>query len=806
MNSLLALLKAKKPLFIDGAMGTMLQSLGMPEGANPAEFCMERSDIVRKVHKSYLESGADIILTATFGGSKFKLPANLDVFEFNKAMAENAKEAVCEYKKNSQRLLFVAGDIGPVGQFLKPLGELEPNIFVEAIREQVRGLVAGGVDLIFIETQFDLAEARAAVAATKMECDLPIFVSMTFEDGLSLTGTKPEVYAATMENMGVAAIGVNCGAGPEQILPIVEKILASCSCPVFVEPNAGLPELIDGNTVFRLSANDFANQTFEIAKRGAVILGGCCGTTPEHIQALRQKVLADLDLEFSPRILPSGIRLTSRSDLVLIGNSQPITLIGERINPTGKKLLSAEFKENKIDLALQYAKEQIALNTLVLDVNVGAAGVNEEKLLPLLVENLVARHSCILCLDSSNPTAIINTLPIYPGSALVNSISGEENKMEQLAPHCKNWGAPFVLLPLTGSNLPSTAKERIKIIEELLLKAEKYQIPRHLIIIDVLALTAASDSLAPMACLETIAWCKQNNLPTTIGLSNISFGFPARDLVNSAFLTLAAGHGLNSCIANPSNTRIRESLDSINLLLGHDSNAEKFVGQYATWKAGENNLSNISQEKTQAKTLEEAVVLGDKDNIIAMVEKELASGLDAFSLVNEKLIPGIQIVGEKYEKKEYFLPQLLRSASTMQTAFNHVKPLLEADARTENRPKIILATVEGDIHDIGKNIVALLLSNHGFEVIDLGKDVKADFIVEKAKEHQVNLVGLSALMTTTMPRMEQCVKLLQEHDYTCPVMVGGAVVTSEYADSIGANFSADAVEAVKLAKILLQRT
>ena len=805
MSDLRSLLKQQTPLFIDGAMGTMLQSLGMPDGANPAEFCMEQPDIVEKIHLAYLEAGANIILTSTFGGTSFKLPENLNVLEFNEKMALVARNAINKAKQNTHKPLFVAGDIGPVGKFLHPLGELDPQIFINAIREQVRGLVKGGVDLIFIETQFDLAEARAAVAATKMETNLPIFVSMTFEDGVSLTGSTPEVFAATMQNLGVDAIGVNCGAGPEQMLPVVKKLLASSSIPVFAEPNAGLPELINGETVFRLTPDAFAEQTSYIAKEGAFILGGCCGTSPEHIKALQTKVLS-LQIEKNTRQIPYGIRLTSRSSLIHIGKNQPLVMIGERINPTGKKLLSAELQEGKFDLAMQYADEQIALETKVLDVNVGAPNVHEETMLPSLIENLVARVQTPLCIDSSNPQAIIEALPFHPGSALVNSISGEANKMEILAPQCKIWGSPFILLPLTGANLPKTSSERIKIIEDLLKKTEEYQIPRNMIMVDILALTAASDALAPKACIETVKWCDEQQLPTTLGLSNISFGLPARDLVNSSFFAMAAGSGLTSCIANPSNSRIREAMDSANLLLGFDTNAENFTNSYAKWTAqNQTDAKNTKTVKVGAKTLEEAVILGAKDHIIEMVDEELKKGADPFTLVRERLIPAIQQVGVLYEKKEYFLPQLLRSASTMQKAFAHVKPLLEESGENNNRPKILLATVQGDIHDIGKNIVGLLLSNHGYEVIDLGKDIPAEIIVEEAQKHKVKIIGLSALMTTTMPRMEDTIKLVKEKNLDCKVMVGGAVVTPEYAKSIGADgYSVDAVEAVRVAKELLK--
>lgn len=808
MSVLRTLLKNKTPLFIDGAMGTMLQALGMPNGANPAEFCMARPGIVEKIHTEYLNAGANIILSSTFGGTKYKLPAGMNAEEFNEKMVRVAKEAVNKAKRQNGKPLFVAGDIGPVGKFLRPLGELDPQDFIGAIREQVRGLVKGGADLIFIETQFDLAEARAAAAAVRMETDLPVFVSMTFEDGVSLTGSSPEIFAATMQNMSIDAIGVNCGAGPEQMLPVVRRILESCTLPVFVEPNAGLPELINGETVFRLAPDDFAEQTALIAKEGVFVLGGCCGTSPAHIKALQEKVLAMQDtVSEKGRILPYGIRLTSRSSLVHIGKSGPLTMIGERINPTGKKALTAELQAGKFDLALQYADEQIAQGTKVLDVNVGAPHVHEESMLPSLVESLVSRVQTPLCIDSSNPQAIIEALPFHPGSALVNSISGEENKMELLAPVCRMWGSPFILLPLTGANLPKTAQERIKIIENLLEKAERFNIPRHLVMVDILALTAASDSSAPRACLETVKWCCRENLPTTLGLSNISFGLPARDLVNSSFFAMAAGCGLTSCIANPANTRIREALDSANLLLGFDSNAENFTASYAKWTAQSQNQSQGNEQvKAGAKTVEEAVIIGDKDHILAMVDEEIKNGADPFLLVRERLIPAIQHVGTLYEKKEYFLPQLLRSASTMQTAFAHVKPLLEQSGKQTDRPKIVLATVQGDIHDIGKNIVGLLLSNHGYEVIDLGKDVPAEQIVTRAAEEKAEIIGLSALMTTTMPRMEETITLVKEKNLPCKVMVGGAVVTREYAKSIGADgYSVDAVEAVRVAKELLGR-
>ncbi|MCH5278060.1 MAG: homocysteine S-methyltransferase family protein [Desulfovibrionaceae bacterium] len=807
MSMIRHLLKEKRRLFVDGATGTMLQALGMPAGINPARFCLERPDVVRDMHRAYAEAGADILLTATFGGSSYKLPPDLDPVAFNMTMARQARAVADEMAERLGRPLFVAGDMGPSGHFIKPLGDLEPEELLGAFREQVRGLVKGGVDLLFVETQFDLAEVRAIVAAAHQECDLPVFASMTFEDGVSLTGSSPEIFAVTMSNMGVDAVGVNCGAGPEQMLLVAERLLAACDLPVFAEPNAGLPELVNGETVFRLGPAPFAEKTALFAERGVQILGGCCGTTPEHITALRQAVLGFGETAHGiPRPAPGGIGLTSRSSLVRMGGDNPLVLIGERVNPTGKKLLSAEFQAGKHDLALRYAAEQVESGTPVLDVNVGAPGVPEETFLPALVRKLVARHGTPLCLDSSNVDALIRSVPWHPGSALVNSISGEPGRMEKLGPLCRLWGSPFVLLPLEGRRLPASAHERVAVLENLLARAEALHIPRHLILVDVLVLTAASDANAPRACLDTIRWCVDNGLPTTMGLSNISFGLPARDLVNSGFLLMAAAAGLSSCIGNPGNARLREALDTANVLLGRDPQADRFIARYADWKASAPASAAADAGKTREESLglEDAVIRGDKDSVVRLVEAELAAGADPFALVRERLIPAITEVGGRYERKEYFLPQLLRSAETMQAAFARVRPLLEERRDDPERPVIVLATVEGDIHDIGKNIVALLLGNHGYDVVDLGKDVTASRIVDEASRCGASVIGLSALMTTTMPRMEDTVKLVRQRNLACRVMVGGAVVTPEYAASIGAHgYAADAVEAVRVAARLL---
>ena len=532
-------------------------------------------------------------------------------------------------------------------------------------------------------------------------------------------------------------------------------------------------------------------------------MGGCCGTTPDHIAALRRAVDAVGPCP-APAVTPSGIVLTTRTRLVRVSPAEPFKIIGERINPTGKKDLQAELQAGEYGLAMRFASEQVALGAPILDVNVGAPMVDEALLLPELVQRLTGKYAEPLSLDSSHAEAIAAALPFCPGSPLVNSISGEADRMEHLGPLCRQWGAPFILLPIQGRKLPVKAADRIAIIEDMLDKAAMLGIPRRLVLVDVLALAVASKAEAAREGLETIRWCAAHGLATTIGLSNISFGLPARELVNTTFLSMAMGAGLSSCIANPSSGRLREAKAAGDVLMGHDRDAAAFVNGYATWTPGNGGTADAAAfARAAAQTVEEAVILGDRESVVGLVEKELEAGADPFELVRGRLIPAITEVGSKYERREYFLPQLLRSAETMQTAFARLKPLLEREADAEAQKTIVVATVEGDIHDIGKNIVSLMLGNHGFKVVDLGKDVKAEAIVEAAVAHKADLIGLSALMTTTMVRMRDTVDLVKQRGLGVDVMVGGAVVTPAFAESIGANYSSDAVDAVRLAKSLI---
>ena len=807
-----ALLSGRRLLF-DGAMGTMLQRRGLPPGESPEGYCLAHPEILEGVHADYVRAGVDVLTTNTFGGTRYKLEVNLPVLEFNRRMAGAAKNAA----SGGGRRVYVAGSIGPTGKFLQPLGDLSFEDMVAAFREQVRGLLEGGVDALIAETQFDIAEARAAVIAVRRECSLPIIVSMTYEAGVTLTGSSVAVCCATLANLGVDLVGMNCSAGPEEMAGAAEELLACCPVPVIIQPNAGLPLLEEGKTVFPLGPEGFSALTAAFAARGAQAVGGCCGTSPEHMAALRKRI--DELPGVGPRPQFTGIALTSRSSLVRLGEGHPLSIIGERINPTGKKVLAAQFQNGQFGEALRFAEEQVERGARILDVNTGAPMVDETLLLPELTARLVAQHKTPLSLDSPNSQAIVKALAVYPASPLVNSISGEAGRLETLGPVCREFGAPFILLPLKGATLPVRAAERIAIIDALLEQMEAMGIPRRLAIVDVLVLSASSNREAAAECLQVIRHCRDVlKLPTTAGLSNISFGLPARELLNTAFLTLAAGAGLSSCIANPQSQRVREAVDACNLLLGHDATADAFIAGYAGWNSGTGGGLAAPAGGTPANTgagpdpfagkpIESAVISGRLDGMAELVHRALAEGEDPFALVSEKLIPAITEVGRKYERKEYFLPQLIRSAETMQAAFAVVKPLLERDGGREDRPVVILATVEGDIHDIGKNIVSLMLGNHGFEVVDLGKDVPAERIVEAAVQHGATLVGLSALMTTTMVRMEDTVQLLRHRqESNAPaVMVGGAVVTDAFARSIGAHYAKDAVEAVRLAQKLVSR-
>lgn len=785
-------------LIFDGAMGTLLQGRGLAPGESPELFGLAHPEAIMATHREYVQAGSRVITSNTFGGSHFKLPAGTDVVALNREMARVARQAAGPG-------VFVAGSVGPTGHFVAPLGKASLHDLVAAFAEQIRGLAEGGCDLIIGETHFDLAEAKAVILACRQVCSLPVAMCMTFEGAASLTGSSPEVFADTMENLGVDLIGVNCGQGPDGMRLVGEVFARRLATPFFVKPNAGMPRLENGRTVFPMGPAEFAEKTARFAELGAKALSGCCGTTPAHIAALAA-ALANRSWKRAETPDRPVLAVTSRAITVQVGGTSPCALIGERINPTGKPELAAELVAGEFSKALAFAEEQTAAGAHILDVNVGAPMVDEVAVLPGLAQELVKRQQLPLCLDSNNADALTAGLWAYPGTPLVNSISGEPGRMERLGPVCRDHGAPFILLPLKGRKLPVTAAERLAIIEELLAQADALRIPRRLILVDALALTVSSKPEAALACLETIRHCREKwGLPTVLGLSNISFGLPARELVNSAFFAMCLGAGLAAAIANPNVARLMETLGAGEVLLGRDPQAGRFISRYAGWKPSQGGGAVVAAAAAAddgESRLRQAVVRGRKEEVLTLIEAALAEGRDAATLLSDELIPAIMGVGERYERKEFFLPQLLAAAEAMRAGFTRLEPLLTETAGAA-KARIVMATVEGDIHDIGKNIVCLMLKNHGFEVIDLGKDVPAERIVDAADEHGASVIGLSALMTTTMVRMEDTVRLARERGLTARIMVGGAVVTEAFAKSIGADaYAADAVDAVRQAKAL----
>ena len=785
MSDVRTLLK-KRPLLFDGGMGTYYK------GA-PGRECEQANRLdpegIRAVHRAYLAVGADAIKTNTFGLPRMAAAQDPEW----EALADAGWKLAAEAAAGTDAAVFA--DLGPAP-------DTEGLSAAQVYTAVVRRFAALGAKNYLFETLSSDTGVLDAVRALR-ETVPDAFVQVSFAvlpDGYTREGQHCRALVRRMADSGlVDAVGLNCVSAPGAMRTLVQQ-LGSVGIPLSVMPNAGYPVVTRTQVQYRGKPDYFASELARLAAEGVRILGGCCGTTPQHLAAL-SRTLRGMECALPETPRRDGICLTSRSQLVRIGVDEPLVVIGERINPTGKKALTQELQEGRFDTALQLADQQVEAGAGVLDVNVGASLVDETVLLPDLVQRLAGRLTLPLSLDSSNAEAIAKALPYCPGSFLVNSISGEADRMDVLGPLCRDYGAPFILLPLQGAKLPVRAAERIRIVEHLLERAAALGIPRRLVMVDILALAVSSKAEGGRQCLQMARWCRSQGLPTTLGLSNISFGLPARELLNATFLSMAVGAGLTSCIANPSATRLREAVDAMRVLGAHDPHAESFIASYAEWKPAGGAVLRRNGGGGAAKTLGEAVLNGDKENVLPLLDAELEAGADPFVLVQDTLIPAITEVGARYERREYFLPQLIRAAETMQTAFAHLKPRLEANRGQKERPVIVMATVEGDIHDIGKNIVALLLGNHGFDVVDAGKDVPAEAIVACALEHNARIIGLSALMTTTMVRMEDTIRLIRERDLPIKVMVGGAAVTQAFADAIGADaYCPDAVCAVRAAK------
>ncbi len=783
-------LVSSRILILDGATGTELIKQGMPSGVSPELWVSENPDSILQVQNAYRAAGSHIVYAPTFGGNKCKLSEfGLDgnVFELNKKLAETAKSAAGTDS-------FVFGDIAPTGHFLKPMGDLDFEEAVSIYAQQAEALLAGGVDGFAIETMMDLAEARTALLGVRQAApDMPVIVTMTFEaSGRSLTGCDPVAALVTMQSLGADAFGCNCSTGPDDMAKLIAQMKPYAKIPLVAKPNAGLPVLRDGRTVFTMDPAEFASFAPLLIESGASVVGGCCGTTPAHIEAMANAVKGKAVPEIRAEI--TGAVSSSRTTRILAPD-QPFAVIGERINPTGKKAFQESLRQGRFDMVFDFAAEQTAAGASLLDVNVGVSGIDEVAVMTSALEKVTQASDLPLCIDSTKPEVVERALRRYCGRALFNSVSAEENRLRDVLPIAAKYGAMLVLLPLTDEGIPADGKGRIRVIETLLEKVAEYGFGPEDVCIDALILTVSTGSQAASDALDVLDYCREHKLNAVCGLSNISYGLPSRSIVNHAFLGMAVGRGLNMAIANPMTAGFMDIIRGTDLLRGCDKKMSVFLGHYG-------NAAVKEPVKVSADPLQQvfqSVLRGDEETVTAKIDSARTAGIEPEKILKEGLIAAINEVGGKFERKEYFLPQLIMSADTMRRGTEYLQQFL-ASGSTEKREKIILATVKGDIHDIGKNIVGVMLRNYGFEVIDLGKDVDADTILDTARETGTVLIGLSALMTTTMGEMKTVIDRASERGMTdLKFIIGGAVVDQVFADSIGAEYAADAMETVRLA-------
>lgn len=841
-----------KIIYLDGATGSNLIRRGMPAGVCPEQWILEHRDILIGLQKEYVEAGSNILYAPTFTSNRIKLKEyGLEdrIEEINTTLVAMSKEAAGDKA-------LVAGDLTMTGRQLTPMGDMDFEELIDVYKEQISILYKAGADLLVVETMMSLQETRAALIAAKEVCSLPVMATLTFEpDGRTLFGTDAVTAAVTLEKLGACAIGANCSTGPDKMAELIRNISQAVTIPVIAKPNAGMPALnSQGETVYNMDADTFAEEMKALVEAGAGILGGCCGTSPEYIRKL---VAATKNMQI-PDLSAAGIRyLSSERKTIAFDLDAPFMVVGERINPTGKKKLQAELREGCLDMVLAFAEEQEACGAQLLDINVGMSGIDEKETMLKVLDEVTIASSLPLSLDSSYVEVLEAALRRYPGRALINSISYEKDKMEALLPLAKKYGAMFILLPLSDKGLPESLDEKIRIIEAVSQKAFEIGLTKEDIIVDGLVTTVGANPMAAREVLETIGYCKKNGFATICGLSNISFGLPERSFVNTAFLTMAIREGLTMAIANPSQDLLVNIAFASDLLMNKEEADVRYIERADLYKerqkelkekeaaaiakerllqadgekaAKEMSLSalgkdenasgegrkkeNIKEmaepagEKMQDAQLYQDVLKGNRKQIKEHTRLAIESGMAPEHILNDQLLPAINAVGELFDKGKYFLPQLIASAEAMKLSVEYLEPLLAAGRKEQKEmPTVVVATVAGDIHDIGKNLVVLMLKNHGFHVIDLGKDVPKETIIEAAIEHQAKVIGLSALMTTTMQEMKHVVDYAKERGLSVKIMIGGAVITEEYAREIGADgYAADAADAVRVVKSMLGMT
>ncbi len=860
---------------LDGATGTNLQRAGMPASVCPEQWILEHPDLMKQLQSEYIEAGTDILYAPTFTGNRIKLAE----YGLQEHLAGMNASLVRISKEAAAGRAFVAGDLTMTGRQLYPLGDLQFEELVDVYKEQAKVLYEAGVDLFVVETMMSLQETRAAVIAIQETCSLPVMASLTFEaDGRTLFGTNPRTAVVVLQSLGVDAVGLNCSTGPSEMLKTIQEMYEYANIPILAKPNAGLPELENGQTVYKTAPEEFAGAVKQLVEAGAAIVGGCCGTTPAHIKAVKEAVSAAQRLPVCTkkrRVLASERRTV---EITLRGSFQ---VVGERINPTGKKKLQAQLKEGRLELVRSMAREQEENGASILDVNMGMNGIDEKQMMLETIYEVTTTVDCPLCIDSSYVEVIEAALRIYPGRALINSISLEKEKFERLLPIAKKYGAMFILLPLSDSGLPKSMEEKREIVHTILDEALRQGFAKEDIIVDGLVATVGANPNAALECFDTIRYCSESlGLATICGLSNISFGLPERSFVNTAFLTMAISHGLTTAIANPSQDLLMNAAAATDMLMNkkgsdlsyinriqayrqkmenqeqenrlrasmaagaqraqsaqgqgksqlshkesapiadHEGNASVGVNgskarinvssdasknEKISGSVGINEAADDGQTDLKSNAVYRAVLQGEKNSIVTYADEELSCGVKPDQVIDQYLIPAINEVGELFNQQKYFLPQLIASANAMKAAIEYLEPKIERSGSEKQADTLVVATVEGDIHDIGKNLVVLMLRNYGYHVIDLGKDVPAETIVTTAIQENAAVIGLSALMTTTMMRMQDVVQLAKEKKYTGKIIIGGAAITPSFADEIGADgYSKDAAECVKLVQRILK--
>ncbi|EJU29883.1 homocysteine S-methyltransferase family protein [Selenomonas sp. CM52] len=780
----------------DGAMGTMLQEGGLKPGGCPELMNLEQPDVVQKIHESYIEAGATMIETNTFGASALKLDHyGLEdrVKEINEAAVKIAREA-------SKGRAKIVGSLGPTGRFIVPLGDLEFEDAYQSFYEQAKTLADAGADYLLFETCIDIQEMRAGLLAAKDATSLPIICQLSYsEDGRTVTGTDPQTAAITLEALGADIIGVNCSLGPKELVPIVKTLAENCSVPISVLPNAGMPRLENGRTIFPMGPEEFASWGAKLVAAGATYLGGCCGTTPAHIKALAAAVK---DLPLTERKSPDNrLRLTSRSKTVIIDKDLATTLIGERINPTGRKKLAEEIKNGSLFSVKREAIDQVRAGARLLDVNMGVGGIDQVKAMHDAIREVSQITDAPLAIDTSDTKTLEAGLRAYPGRALINSVSAEKERIEEFLPLAKKYGAAILCLPITEDGVPKTAEDRINVINGIIKEAKKNGLKDGDFLLDALVMTISADQNACLEVLNTLRlYRKHFGYPATMGLSNISFGLPNRPLINSTFFAMCLAAGLDAPIMNPYDEKMQEALMASAALLGKDPRGIDFSRNEVNLKTPKKAAEAKPMEGDVLAAIKQAVIDGASESIAMLTERAIREGHSSNEITEKALTAAMNDIGIDFGAGRVFLPQVLLSAEAMRASFQKIKELLPAQQEAD-KGTVVMATVKGDVHDLGKNIVSALLSNSGFKLIDLGKDVDADTIVRTALEKEADIVGLSALMTTTMTQIDKVIKKLREAGSEARVIVGGAAVTEDYATSAGADaYANDGVSAVQIAK------